>query len=105
MTNEPPVAPVLQSGTRYCKFHPKSYARWLCNKCNRTFCDLCVISRQQGAVTKKTCRTCGVEVLPLQVTVVKHESKGFFASLPATLIYPFRGSGVLVLIVSTIVFA
>jgi FHA domain len=106
---EPPVAPPMpaaQGGARACKFHPKSFARWVCHKCNRAFCDLCVISRQIApGEMKKTCRSCGVEVLPLQVRFERPVQKSFFASLPGAAIYPFRGFGAGILIITTIILA
>src|SRR5215212_3893080 len=51
----PPMAPPVPghtsptsqtvTGSQYCKFHPKAPGRYLCNKCNRYFCELCVTSR------------------------------------------------------------
>ncbi len=109
----PPVMPeeevaattFLQAGPRFCKFHPKSPARYLCKKCNRSFCELCVVSRTIGATVKKNCRSCGVECVPLQVTVTRAVQRSFFASLPGAFIYPFRGMGLIILILATIAFA
>jgi hypothetical protein len=101
----PPLVPALPSGPRFCKFHPKSPARYLCNKCNRTFCELCVTSRTVGKVVNKMCRSCGVELLPLQVQITRQSQRGFFASLPGAFIFPFRGFGVVILLCATIVFA
>ena len=86
-------------------FIPKSLARYQCHKCNRTFCELCVTSRNAGGVAKKMCRTCGVECVPLEVDFRPEEVKGFYARLPGVVIYPFKGSGILVLIVGTFVIA
>jgi pSer/pThr/pTyr-binding forkhead associated (FHA) protein len=98
--------PVPDTGRRFCKFHPKSPARYLCTKCNRTFCELCVASRNVGGAVRKTCRTCGVECQPVAGQLAPPAPpKGFFARLPGVIIYPFRGSGVLVLIVATLVIA
>jgi hypothetical protein len=101
----PPLAPVLPSGPRFCKFHPKSPARYLCTKCNRTFCELCVTSRTVGKAAKKMCRSCGIELVPLQVQISRAKQRGFFSSLPGAFIFPFRGIGVLILICAAIVFA
>jgi hypothetical protein len=87
-----------------CKFHPKSPARWFCSQCNRSFCDLCVTSRNLGDAVKTMCRTCAVECAPLDVQITRAAEKGFFASLPGAIIYPFRGTGILVLIFGTLVF-
>jgi len=95
----------LSGGRLFCKFHPKSVARYQCQKCNRTFCELCVTTRSAGGVAKKMCRTCGVECVPLEVDFHPEQIKGFYARLPGTVVYPFKGSGILVLIVGTFVIA
>ncbi len=98
-------APEIHAAPAVCKFHPKSPARWFCSKCNRSFCDLCVASHNIGGVVKTTCRTCAVECAPLEVKITRPVEIGFFARLPGAIIYPFRGTGILVLIVGTLVFA
>ena len=97
--------PDIQAAPTVCKFHPKSHARWFCHKCNRSFCDLCVNSRTVGSTVKKTCRNCSGECAPLEVNITAPEEKGFLASLPGAFIYPFRGTGILVLIFSALLFA
>jgi len=102
----PPTRGIAVSGGKlFCKFHPKSLARYQCQKCNRTFCELCVTSRSAGGEVKKMCRTCGVECMPLEVDLTPESTKGFYARLPGVLVYPFKGSGILVLIVGTFVIA
>ncbi len=103
----PPLvpAPDIQKAASACKFHPKSFASWFCPKCHRSFCELCVASRPAGEVVKKICRTCAVECAPLEVKVTAPAERGFLTSLPGAFIYPFRGTGVLILIFSTILFA
>lgn len=108
-TSAPPIAaavaeaPAVETGTRYCKFHPKSPARYSCHKCNHTFCELCVSSRNVGPKSIKTCRHCGVEVFP-----VKFQSgpqKSFYAGLPGAFVYPFKGMGIVILICATVGFS
>ena len=103
----PPLAPApdIQAAPSVCKFHPRNAARWLCNKCNRSFCELCVTSRNAGATVKKMCRTCGVECTPLNVEFSVPTEKGFLGSLPGAIVYPFRGAGVLILIFSAVLFS
>jgi hypothetical protein len=101
---DPAVAGV-DIGAKFCKFHPKSPARYLCKKCNRTYCELCITVLNVGSVTKKNCRSCGVECVPLQVHLVRPgPQKGFFASLPGAFIYPMRGAGIFILLVGMIIF-
>jgi hypothetical protein len=100
----PPIAPV-EAGPRFCKFHPKSPARYLCTKCNRTFCELCVAARAVHGQTQKTCRSCGVPVVPLQVTIENQVERSFYATIPGAFVYPFKGFGSMILIFATIIFA
>lgn len=93
----------IQHGPRYCKFHSKSPAHYLCNKCNRTFCELCVTSRNAGSRVMKTCRSCGVECVPVQFQ--RAAPKSFYAGLPGAFIYPFKGAGVIILICATVAFS
>jgi hypothetical protein len=99
----PPLLPQfdLSAAAKVCKFHPRSAARWFCSKCKRSFCDLCVNAHGNT----KTCRTCAVECAPLEVEITAPAEKGFLTSLPGAFIYPFRGSGLLILIFSTLLFA
>jgi hypothetical protein len=99
----PPLAPALDThaASSICKFHPKSPARWFCPKCKRSFCDLCVNAHHN----KRTCRACAVECAPLEVHVTESTEQGFLTSLPGAFIYPFRGTGILVLIFSAMLFS
>jgi pSer/pThr/pTyr-binding forkhead associated (FHA) protein len=102
----PPIAPpVAVSGSYVCKHHPKTAARYFCAHCKLGFCELCVTTRTTGGDPHKFCRHCGTECSPLKVQIQQVREKGFFARIPGVFVYPFRGSGLLILIVSTIVFA
>jgi len=108
-TDAPPMPPAFDAGepmgitgTRYCKFHPKAPARFLCNKCNRTFCDLCVTSRNVGSKVIKTCRSCGVECAPVHFQ--RAATKSFYAGLAGAFVYPFKGAGIIILVCATIAF-
>jgi hypothetical protein len=100
----PLIAPIaaLPAGNNVCKSHPKTAARHLCTRCRKYFCDLCVIAREG----KHFCRSCGQPCTPLQVAPLRPKTeKGFFARLPEAAIYPFKGTGLLVLIAATLIFA
>jgi len=100
----PPSPPPAVTGGQNCKFHPKTIGRYLCSKCQLFFCELCVTSRAVGNVPHKFCRRCGTECVPVQVQLRRGSGqKGFVARLPGVFIYPFKGSGVFVLIVCTII--
>lgn len=73
----------LPDGKSACKFHPKNPAQWLCTKCNKAFCPICVTVRRTGEATSYNCRTCGTVCLPVKVKyaiskekVVKEYSDG-----------------------------
>ncbi len=99
----PPVAPIAV-GQAFCKSHQKTPARFLCNHCQKYFCDLCVTTRDVAGVMGKYCRACGAECTPLQVNVTRPSTKGFFARIPGAFLYPFRGFGLAILIIATIGF-
>jgi hypothetical protein len=110
LTPVPPLPPRLAplqaagSSTR-CKFHPQTPARFACAKCNRSFCDLCVTTRVANGAPRRFCRHCGTECQPLQPRLERAESSpGFFVSLPRALLYPFQGSGFILLIAGTAFF-
>jgi hypothetical protein len=101
-SGEAPPAPASEAGNAVCKTHPKTPARFLCGRCQKYFCDLCVNTRA-GA---KYCRSCGQALTPLKVRVAQPVTeKGFFARLPEAAIYPFKGSGLLVLGAAAFIFS
>lgn len=106
----PPMVPpvnvgAMKVGMAFCKFHPKTPARFYCTKCQKYFCDMCVATRSSPSGTVKTCRACGVNVTPVEVSRTRVAGKGFYASVPGAFIYPFRGIGLLILICATIAFS
>ena len=103
----PLLAPAfdLKAASKFCKFHPKNLAYRFCGKCGCSFCDLCVNTHTIGGSAKKICRTCAVECAPLEAEVMVSTQTGFMASLPGAFVYPFRGTGILILIFSTLLFA
>jgi hypothetical protein len=97
--------PVTAAGTHFCKFHPKTPARFLCNQCRHYFCDLCVTTRTIGDVAHKTCRHCGIECTPVQVRVQRPVEAGFFQLLPGAFAYPARGAGMFLMLAGILIFA
>ncbi len=103
---QPPIAqPVPGVASVFCKFHPKTLARFACAKCAQNFCDFCVNTRSVGNKPQKFCRACGSECRPLQPQVVATQPPpGFLTLLPRAFIYPFQGSGVMLLVAGTVCF-
>ena len=91
----PTPTPVFVSSSP-CKYHPKTPARWLCTKCHKSFCDLCVTNRPAGGVEQKFCRSCGGVCTAMQVRVEVPEERSFFKELPRSFAYPFRGTGIMI---------
>lgn len=87
-----------------CKYHPRTLARWICTGCNKTYCDLCVAERHSGATHQMFCRSCGAITAALDVHIEAPAERSFFRELPSAFGYPFRGAGVLVLIVAAVLF-
>jgi hypothetical protein len=96
-----PVAapPMIATPSGPCKHHPKMPARQFCTHCQHLFCEACVTVR----AGKRYCRQCGSECVPVRVTLQRAVAQGFFARFPGAFIYPFRGSGVLMLLISAVV--
>jgi pSer/pThr/pTyr-binding forkhead associated (FHA) protein len=113
----PPAATVLESppavavnlgpaplaGTKFCKYHPKTPARFFCSKCNRAYCDYCIQITEVGDATERTCRGCGSEVVPFQFCLPP--GKGFYAKLPGAFAYPFNGAGIIIVLCAAVAFS
>jgi len=98
--------PARDMGTQFCRFHKTIHAHFHCDHCKKSFCDLCVNTRQDADHMTHTCRACGNECVPLAVKKPKAAGKkGFFSQLPGALIYPLKGTGIIILIFSGIIFA
>ena len=101
----PPIAPPASSGAAFCKFHPKTLARFYCHKCGKYFCDMCVTTHATSTGQKKICRACGADVAPVLVQRGAISGKSFYARLPGAFIYPFRGFGPVILLIAAMVFS
>lgn len=92
---------MVDAGNAVCKSHPRTPAKFLCNRCRKYFCDLCVTTRGPG----RYCRACGQPLTPVRTRGSKpHVERGFYARVPGAFIYPFRGIGTLILVLATIAF-
>ena len=84
----------------FCKFHPHAAAQFLCPKCRKTFCALCVNLRQG----RYFCRACSGECSPLEPAQAQAAPDGsFFSQACGVFAYPLKGDG-WVLLISGIVF-
>lgn len=101
----PSFAAHLAATPSSCRFHPKSPARYLCRKCNRMFCELCVSTRAAAGRNLTTCRSCGVECVPVQQPVTVSVQKSFYSSIPGAFVYPFRGTGILIIVIGAMLLA
>jgi hypothetical protein len=100
----PPITPMATAEPQQCKFHPKTPGRFLCHQCQQSYCELCVASRHVKGAQRKFCRHCGAECVPIQIQARRAVQKGFFSHVPAAFLYPFRGAGILVVIVGMVIF-
>ncbi len=87
-----------------CKFHYRAFAHFVCTRCRRPLCDLCVSSQPTATGHQAFCKSCGVVAMPVRVTIEAPPEKNFSRELPRALAYPFHGKGVLVLIVAAMIF-
>jgi len=91
----------------HCKFHPRVEARLYCTKCGHYLCDMCVDSDAALPDGPKQCKECGstCSSWARQAAVVVPKKPSFFSQVPGAFAYPFRGSGVMVLLGVTIFLA
>jgi hypothetical protein len=101
--NEEPATIALPPNTK-CKFHYRAFAHFVCTRCRRPLCDLCVSSQPTATGHQAFCKSCGVVAMPVRVTIEAPPEKSFSRELRRALAYPFRGKGVLVLIVAAMIF-
>jgi len=102
--DEEPATITLPPNTK-CKFHSQAFAHFVCTGCRRPLCDLCVSTRVTASGHEAFCKSCGALATPARMAIEVPEERTFFRELPRAVAYPFRGNGVLILIVATIIFA
>ena len=91
----------------HCAAHPQTVARFQCDGCRKLLCDACIEESHRLLL----CRLCGERALPLHAdapatTTERRQSARPAAAGPyglgATLLYPFRGSGLLMFVISLV---
>lgn len=88
-----------------CVSHPEAVARFQCDGCGKTLCDECIEESHRLLL----CRLCGERALPLAADAPATTTERRQAAIPVAagpyglgkaLLYPFRGSGLMLFIVS-----
>lgn len=88
-------------GAMQCRYHPKSPALHYCAPCQKGYCSLCVSQRSAGCY----CRTCGGACQPLEVAVAEDlPEPSFYQRIGSTFTYPFKGNGVWMMGIGSILF-
>lgn len=86
-----------------CKHHPRAVARFHCPKCAQYFCELCVETRAGRGI--RVCRKCGTQCETLAVRPAGLEpAPVFWKLLPGALAYPYKGAGIVLLVLGGMFF-
>ena len=89
----------------HCKYHPRNAARFFCPKCVGSFCEMCVNTRQVAGKSKWFCRKCSVECTSVLAREEAPLAEISFASqMVCAFKYPFKGDGIVLMCVGTILF-
>lgn len=94
-------SPTTTLGNMQCRYHPKSAAVHYCAQCQKGYCSLCVSQRSAGCY----CRSCGGACQALEVQAVEEVPElSFYQQIASTFAYPFKGNGVWMMGIGSIVF-
>jgi hypothetical protein len=93
----------VAAGT-HCRYHSRNPARLFCPKCHGSYCEMCVNVRAVGGISKSFCRACAVECMPVQFTEEEPVEISFASQIAGAFKYPFKGDGVVLICVGTILF-
>jgi len=102
MPEGPPPAPTV------CFYHRDTKPAWVCVSCNHVFCASCVNVRRLGQITACTCPICGGKCESVSWTGTasqadpdnpegKGRKRSFYRNVPRSFLYPFKGTGLLLL--------
>jgi hypothetical protein len=94
----------LPDGQSVCKFHPKNAAQWLCPKCNKPYCSVCVTVRRTGETTSYNCRTCGSTCLPVKIKYAVSKEKAVREYSDGVILMRCLGFGFGAVVLMTIVY-
>jgi hypothetical protein len=98
----------MAEAAAFCAAHPQTAARFQCDGCRQMLCDACIEESHRLLL----CRLCGERALPLAADAPATTTERREAARPATagpyglgatLLYPFRGSGLLMFIISLVI--
>lgn len=100
-----PVAPVADG----CVNHPSVGAIAVCKKCGVKACNDCTKKQKVGRKIMHFCPSCGNACTDLgevakQAAVDASRTKTFGAAVKRSLVYPFRGNGIIILLCGTFFF-
>jgi hypothetical protein len=98
----PAVEPLVITAPKDCKIHRQTAAKYYCAKCQGFFCEICVNATPVNGVTRKKCRKCNTDCVPLRIEIPEGPVKGFYAQVPGAFLYPLKGAGVLMLLLGTV---
>lgn len=98
-----PEGPPVAGAGAHCQYHPRHVARFLCPKCRGSFCEMCVNTRQAGGESKWFCRKCATECTLVEVSDSEPVRIPFASQIVGAFKYPFKGDGVLLICVGTII--
>lgn len=99
---------MAQAAAAYCATHPQTVARFQCDGCGKLLCDGCITESHRLLL----CKLCGERALPLHADAPATTTERRQAAVPVaagpyglreTLLYPFRGSGLTMFIISLVI--
>ena len=99
---------MAQAAAAYCATHPQTVARFQCDGCRKLLCDACIEESHRLLL----CKLCGERALPLHADVPATTTERRQAAVPSsagpyglreTLLYPFRGSGLVMFVISLVI--
>jgi len=99
---------MAQAAAAYCATHSQTVARFQCDGCRKLLCDACIEESHRLLL----CKLCGERALPLHTDAPATTTERRQTAIPAavgpyglreTLLYPFRGSGLIMFVISLII--
>jgi hypothetical protein len=88
----------------HCINHPEAEAEWRCQDCGKLLCAECVKTITVQYERVEVCRLCGGKCVRLEPPAAAAAEAGpsFLASLPSVFVYPLRGGGPAIIVVTAL---